>query len=32
MASFVEGLDVSDEIKAELKAINPSNYTGIISY
>jgi len=32
MASFIEGLDVSDEVKAELKAINPSNYTGIISY
>lgn len=26
---FIKGLDVSDEIKAELMAINPGNYTGI---
>lgn len=26
---FIEGLDVSDKIKAELLAINPGNYTGI---
>lgn len=26
---FIKGLDVSDEIKAELIAINPGNYTGI---
>ena len=26
---FVETLNVSDEVKAELKAISPFNYTGI---
>jgi len=26
---FIEGLDVSEEIKTELKAISPENYTGI---
>jgi len=29
MADFIESLDVSNEIKSELKAITPSNYTGI---
>jgi len=29
IAAFVDTLDVSDEIKAELKKITPSNYTGI---
>ncbi|UMB54431.1 adenylosuccinate lyase [Lutibacter sp. A64] len=29
MADFIDGLDVSNEIKTELKAITPSNYTGI---
>ena len=29
IASFIETLDVSDAIKAELKAITPANYTGI---
>jgi len=29
MADFIDGLEVSNEIKAELKAITPSNYTGI---
>lgn len=29
IASFIETLDVSDEIKTELKQITPSNYTGI---
>ncbi|HEY0770984.1 MAG TPA: adenylosuccinate lyase, partial [Sphingobacteriaceae bacterium] len=29
IAEFVEGLSVSDAVKAELKAITPSNYTGI---
>ncbi len=29
MADFIDSLDVSDEIKIELKAITPSNYTGI---
>jgi adenylosuccinate lyase len=28
IANFIEDLDVSDEVKAELKAINPFNYTG----
>jgi adenylosuccinate lyase len=26
---FIQGLDVSDELKSELMAITPSNYTGI---
>ncbi len=26
---FIQGLDVSDEVKAELMAITPSNYTGM---
>ena len=26
---FVDGLQVSDAVKAELKAITPHNYTGI---
>lgn len=29
IADFVEGLDVSDAIKEELKKITPSNYTGV---
>ncbi len=29
IANFIETLDVSDAIKAELKQITPSNYTGI---
>ncbi|MFZ3273178.1 MAG: adenylosuccinate lyase [Lutibacter sp.] len=29
MGDFIDGLSVSDEIKKELKAITPSNYTGI---
>jgi len=29
IAKFIEGLDVSDEIKAEMKLISPQNYTGI---
>ncbi len=29
IAAFVETLQVSDEIKQEIKKINPSNYTGI---
>ena len=29
IASFIDSLDVSDEIKNELKVITPSNYTGI---
>jgi adenylosuccinate lyase len=27
--AFIQGLDVSDELKAELMEITPSNYTGI---
>ena len=29
IADFIDTLDVSAEIKAELKVITPSNYTGI---
>ncbi len=29
MATFIDGLDVSDAIKEELKVITPSNYTGV---
>lgn len=29
LANFIDGLEVSDAIKAELRAITPSNYTGI---
>ncbi len=29
ISKFIDTLDVSDEIKNELRAINPSNYTGI---
>lgn len=29
IADFIDTLEVSDDIKAELKAITPSNYTGI---
>ncbi len=29
MAIFIDGLDISNEIKNELKEITPSNYTGI---
>ena len=29
IANFIDTLEVSDEIKAELKIITPSNYTGI---
>lgn len=29
ISSFIDGLNVSDEIKEELKKISPSNYTGI---
>jgi adenylosuccinate lyase len=28
ITNFIESLDLSDEIKAELKAITPFNYTG----
>ena len=29
ISSFIDSLDVNDSIKTELKAISPSNYTGI---
>lgn len=29
LATFVDGLDVPDKVKAELKAITPWNYTGV---
>lgn len=29
IAEFIQGLDVSEEVKAELKVITPFNYTGI---
>jgi adenylosuccinate lyase len=29
IAEFVDKLDISDQVKAELKSISPSNYTGI---
>ena len=29
IANFIEGLEVSEEIKAELRAITPHNYTGL---
>jgi adenylosuccinate lyase len=29
MHAFIDGLDVSDEIRKELKAITPHNYTGV---
>jgi len=29
IANFIDTLDVSSEIKIELKTITPSNYTGI---
>lgn len=30
IATFVDGLHVSEEIKTEIKAISPSNYTGVV--
>ena len=29
MAEFIDGLDVTDQLKAELKQISPFNYTGV---
>ena len=29
MHAFIDGLEVPDAIKAELKAVTPQNYTGI---
>jgi len=31
MARFIEGLDVSEDVKKELKAITPHNYTGVVA-
>ena len=31
MAEFIDGLDVGDAIKAELRAITPDNYLGFAS-
>jgi len=30
--TFIDGLDVTDEIKAELRKITPANYTGIYAF
>jgi adenylosuccinate lyase len=32
IADFIAGLDVSDGVKAELSAVTPHNYTGIIDF
>ncbi|MEJ2661362.1 MAG: adenylosuccinate lyase, partial [Desulfobacteraceae bacterium] len=32
IADFIAGLDVSDDIKTELSAVTPHNYTGIIDF
>ena len=32
IADFIAGLDVSEDIKAELSAVTPHNYTGIVDY
>ncbi len=32
MAHFIDKLNISDEVKEELKAIRPDNYTGIINF
>ena len=29
VGNFIEGLEISNKIKTELKAITPSNFTGI---
>ncbi len=29
IAAFIDSLDISNELKAELKEITPSNYTGV---
>lgn len=29
MSTFIDGLEITDEVKAELKALSPHNYTGI---
>ncbi len=32
ITAFIDGLDVSDDIKAELRTVTPHNYVGIIDY
>ncbi len=32
IAAFIETLDVSEAVKAELRAITPSSYTGVVAY
>ncbi len=32
IAEFIAGLDVSAEVKAELSAVTPTNYTGVIDF
>jgi len=32
MARFIEGLEVNAQVKAELKNITPSNYTGVVNF
>ena len=32
IARFIDGLDVSAEVKAELAAVTPDNYTGIVDF
>jgi adenylosuccinate lyase len=32
MRAFIESLDISDEVKAELAAITPLNYTGVVDF
>lgn len=32
IADFIEGLDVSDDVKMELRAVTPLNYVGIIDF
>ena len=32
MANFIEGLEIEEDVKTELKKITPSNYTGIVNY
>jgi adenylosuccinate lyase len=29
IAEFIDGLDVTEAIKAELRALSPANYTGV---
>ena len=31
LAQFIDGLDISPELKARLRALTPENYTGLAS-